>query len=112
MNNPTHIATDIDSEVFYDIVRFLQDNDWKLTLEYDPNIFDKAIDFDFYEFQKGDDVIQMAWDIWCEGEIKALSHHLKMIEKALNCIFIYKHSTHFYQDAVFKKRDLFIRYEN
>jgi hypothetical protein len=71
------IATNIKTEVFYDIVNFLKNNGWKLTIEYDENIFDKAIDFDLYQFTKNGETILLAWDNWFEGEIKSSIKNLE-----------------------------------
>lgn len=67
----TRIATDIETSKFYSIIKFLKKSKWKLTIEYDDRIFDKGIDFDFYEFSKGEEKILMAWSNWFEGEMKS-----------------------------------------
>lgn len=47
-----NITTNIETVIFYSILKFLKENGWKLTAEYDENIFDKGIDFDLYQFSK------------------------------------------------------------
>ena len=76
--NPV-IATNIETSLFYSIVEFLKETGWELELEYDENCFDKAIDFDLYQFSKHDDKILLAWNNWFEGEIKTTTRILEMI---------------------------------
>ena len=78
-NSEAKIATNIDTDVFYSIIEFLKTDNWDLMAEYDQNIFDKAIDFDFYEFQKYDERIRLAWNNWFEGEIEANTETLNEI---------------------------------
>ena len=108
MNDKINIATDIPSELFYDIVHFLKDNGWKLTAEYNPEIFDKAIDFDFYEFQKNGETIEMAWDIWCNGEIKTSDNSFKILTLHFQVEFKFGNSVNI-KDAI-KKSNLMVRY--
>ena len=75
----TRIATSIDTTTFYSIIKFLEKNKWKLKIEYDYRIFDKGIDFDFYQFNKNEQTIQLAWNNWIEGEIKAGTTLLNLI---------------------------------
>lgn len=67
------IATSIETSVFYSILKVLRDNGWEIKAEYDEKMFDKGIDFDFYELQKNDEIILLAWNNWFEGEIKGTS---------------------------------------
>ncbi|MFK8265378.1 hypothetical protein [Capnocytophaga cynodegmi] len=110
MNDEIHIATNISTEIFYKIVDFLKENNWKLTAEYNPEIFDKAIDFDLYQFEKENKTIQMAWDIWFQGEIKATSSAFKILLSHLKYEFKYGTSIHFYKDIFHKKSSLLIKY--
>src|SRR5687768_1381007 len=75
------IATNIETGIFYSIVEFLKGDNWILSAEYDENIFDKGIDFDFYEFCKGDEKIRLAWNNWFEGEIEARRETLNEIAR-------------------------------
>lgn len=43
MNEKTHIATDIPTEIFYKMVDFLKANNWKLIAEYSPEIIDSKL---------------------------------------------------------------------
>ena len=83
----TKIATDIPAEVFYQILDWLRANDWQLTQEYDPEIFDKGIDVDYYLFTKNDETLLMFWDIWFDGEIQATDNTLQTISLAVNYPF-------------------------
>lgn len=60
----------IETGIFYSIIEFLKKSNWDLAAEYDENFFDKGIDFDFYEFSKGDEKIRLAWNNWFEGEMQ------------------------------------------
>ena len=82
-NSDIKIATNIETAIFYSIIEFLKKNDWNLTAEYDKNVFDKGIDFDFYEFCKGDEEIKLAWNNWFEGEIKGTTETLNEIAQHL-----------------------------
>lgn len=73
------IATHIETSVFYSIISFLKESGWTLTIEYDEKNFDKAIDFDLYQFSNNNETVLLAWSNWFEGEIKAT-------EKTLNDI--------------------------
>src|SRR5690606_23135590 len=75
----TKIATNIETEIFYSIIKFLKKNNWKLSVEYDDRIFDKGVDFDLYMFTKNDEQILLAWNNWFEGEIKATQKTLDEI---------------------------------
>lgn len=66
----TKIAINIETEIFYSIISFLKENNWSLDIEYDEKIFDKGIDFDFYQFHKNEEIISLAWCNWFEGEMK------------------------------------------
>lgn len=73
----TKIATNIETKIFYSIIKFLEKSGWKLIFEYD--VFDKGIDFDLYQFTKNNEQILLAWDNWFEGEIKATTKTLDEI---------------------------------
>ncbi|UEG49531.1 hypothetical protein LK994_12895 [Ferruginibacter lapsinanis] len=76
----SNIATNIETNIFFSIVSFLKENGWKLTAEYDENIFDKGIDFDLYQFSKNNETILLVWNNWFEGEMKATKKTLNEIE--------------------------------
>ena len=78
-NFEAKIATNIETGIFYSIIEFLKTDNWNLRAEYDENIFDKGIDFDFYGFCKGDEKIRLAWNNWFEGEIEARTETLNEI---------------------------------
>lgn len=85
----TQIATGIGTDIFYSIIEFLKDNDWRLTAEYNEEMFDKGIDFDLYEFSKRDETVLLVWDNWLEGEIKATTETLRELEKQFETSFNY-----------------------
>lgn len=78
-NSDIRITTNIDTTIFYSIIEFLKNDKWTLVAEYDENMFDKGIDFDYYEFDKQEQKIKLAWNNWFEGEIEANSHILNQI---------------------------------
>lgn len=80
----TKIATNIETQTFYSILRYLNKNNWKLKIEYDDRIFDKGIDFDFYQFNKNGEIILCAWSNWFEGEIKATQEVLNLLSNHFN----------------------------
>lgn len=71
------IVTNIETDIFYLIINVLVKDKWKIICEYDDEIFDKSIDFDFYKLAKNEKIILFAWDNWFEGEIKAEIEILK-----------------------------------
>jgi len=79
------IATDIETKVFYSIVKHLKNDCWRLEAEY--NEFDKAIDFDLYFFTKEHETCILGWTNWFEGEIKASDKTFAEIGKALGINF-------------------------
>jgi len=76
----TKIATSIETELFYSIIKFFTKAGWKVSIEYSPNLFDKAIDFDLYQLNKNDEIITFAWTNWFEGELKATTKIIETIE--------------------------------
>ncbi|WP_134204113.1 hypothetical protein [Pedobacter suwonensis] len=83
------IATNIDTDIFYAVIKFLKENGWELTIEYDENLFDKGVDFDFYRFEKNTETVLLVWNNWFEGEIKATKEILNEIAKHFNCTLEY-----------------------
>ncbi len=45
-------ATNIGTNQFNKIIEFLRNNEWELIAEYNDQLYDKGIDFDFYQFTK------------------------------------------------------------
>lgn len=83
------VATNIETDLFYSIVEFLKQTNWKLISEYSENMFDKGIDFDLYDFKKGREIILMHWNNWEVGEIKASINILDEIEAHFKTKFSY-----------------------
>ncbi len=79
------IATNIETELFYSVLKHLVKSGWDTTVEYDA--FDKGIDFDFYELKSNDTLIWLAWCNWFEGEIKASKPILDELEKTFDTKF-------------------------
>ncbi|MDO5105628.1 hypothetical protein [Capnocytophaga sp.] len=109
-NEKTRIATDIETDLFYKILKFLKENGWKLTAEYDPEIFDKAIDFDLYELTKGEASVLMVWDIWFGGEIRTQEAVFEELSVVLPCEFSFGKPEHFHKDNLLQKSPLVVRY--
>ena len=81
------IATSIDTELFFSIIRYLVKIGWRVSVEYSPSLFDKGIDFDFYQLEMNGETILFAWTNWFEGEIKAPSTVIDYLEKEFNIQF-------------------------
>ena len=82
-NSEVKITTNIETGIFYSVIEFLKQKNWNLMAEYDENIFDKGIDFDFYEFCKGEEEMRLAWSNWFEGNINARTKTLKELKTTL-----------------------------
>ena len=80
-------ATEIETELFYSIIKYLTKNNWKITIEYSSNLFDKGIDFDLYQFESNEESILLAWTNWFEGELKATTKIIETIEKHFGVSF-------------------------
>jgi hypothetical protein len=78
-NSEIKIATNIETGIFYSVIELLKTDNWNLSADYDEKMFDKGIDFDFYEFCKGNEKISLAWSNWFEGEIEARTERLNEI---------------------------------
>jgi len=76
----TRIATNIETELFYSIIKFLTKTGWKISIEYSANLFDKGIDFDLYQLNRNGETILFAWTNWFEGELKATTRNIENIE--------------------------------
>lgn len=83
----TRIATDIETELFYSIVKYLIKNGWRVSLEYSTKLFDKGIDFDLYQLDKNGETILFLWNNWSEGELKSSSTHIDNIEQQFSIKF-------------------------
>ena len=100
----TRIATGVGTENWYSLVEYLKNDGWKLTAEY--NQFDKGIDFDLYEFKKGNKKILMAWDNWFEGEIKCEMELVKDLELRSNSKFKFGTPEHLSVNILEKLKNL------
>lgn len=109
-NDKARIATGIETDLFYNILAFLQVNGWRLTAEYDPDIYDKAIDFDLYELGKGEESLLMVWDIWLGGEIRAQQTVFEELSAGLPCEFSFGQPGHFHQDHGLQKSPMVVKY--
>ncbi|WP_313156975.1 hypothetical protein [Sphingobacterium multivorum] len=79
-----YVATGINTDIFYSILKFLQQNKWRLDLEYDKNMFDKGIDFDLYQYSKDGEIILLVWDNWFKGGVKASKKRLEELSDHFN----------------------------
>ncbi len=83
----TRIATNIETELFYSIIKYLTKTNWKITIEYSNELFDKGIDFDLYQLENNEDKILFVWTNWFEGEFKATTRNIQIIEKHFGVSF-------------------------
>ncbi|OBY65981.1 hypothetical protein [Polaribacter vadi] len=86
------IATDIETQIWYSIIKSLKKDKWKITAEY--NQFDKGIDFDLYELKKNEEKILFAWDNWLEGEIKCSKERITILENDFGIKFKFGEPEH------------------
>lgn len=98
----TKIATTIDTELFYSIIKYLTKNGWRVSIEYSPKIFDKGIDFDFYQLEKNDETILFAWTNWFEGELKTSSTLVENIEQQFGIKFKFGEPEHLSKENIVK----------
>lgn len=98
------IATNIETELFYSILKHLIKSGWKTAIEYDA--FDKGIDFDFYELKFNDTSIWLAWCNWFEGEIKAPKLILDEVEKTFDTKFEFGIPAHLNENIPAKYKSL------
>lgn len=87
MNNEIleKIAINIPTDVYCQIVEYFENQNFFLKKEY--TIFDKAIDYDFYEFEKNGESVSLIWDIWIEGEMIANELIFNELEKTFGIKF-------------------------
>lgn len=90
----TRIATDIDTELFYSIIKYLTKTGWRVSVEYSTKMFDKGIDFDLYQLDKSSDTILFAWTNWFEGELKASSTTIDELEQQFDVKFKFGEPEH------------------
>lgn len=88
----TKIATGIDTQKWYSIIKTLKKKGWKVITKY--NQFDKGIDFDLYELRLNNEKILFAWDNWFEGEIKCNESRMSKLEKEFNLEFKFGNPKH------------------
>ena len=106
------IVTDIDTDLFYRMIKELRKNNWFLSAEYDPEIFDKAIDFDFYILEKNGKQIFFIWDNWNEGEIKSDPETLKILSVQFGFSLSKGNNSHFEDELSIKKLNPLIKTYN
>lgn len=94
LNIKQRIATAIETNMFYSMIESMKKDNWKVTAEYRIDMFDKGIDFDFYQLTKNDETILFAWCNWFEGEIKASDKILHKLAADFNITFKFGESTH------------------
>ena len=106
------IATNIETNLFYSILKYLKKNKWTLVAEYKKEIYAKGIDFDLYQFEKKDQIITLVWNNWDEGEIKASSIVLKEIAKHFDITFKYSKSEYLFNSNLLNELGILIKYQN
>lgn len=104
------IATHIATELFNNIIEFLRNNEWELIAAYNDLLYDKGIDFDFYQFIKDADEILLAWDNWCEGEMKTSKAISDEITRHLSINFQFKNPAYLHQEDFIDKIRPFLKY--
>ncbi|MDR2270277.1 hypothetical protein ACLCDV_19025 [Sphingobacterium sp. Lzh-3] len=105
-----YIATGIDTSIFYSIVKFLQQNKWRLDFEYDEKMFDKGIDFDLYQFSKDGEIILLAWDNCFEGEVKASRKRLEELSADFNFELFDKGTAYLHQTDLIQNMGKLIKF--
>ncbi len=104
------IATNIATEQFKQIIKFLQNKGWKLIATYDDQLYDKGIDFDFYQFRKDSDEILLAWDNWEEGEIQASKAIINEIAQQIDISFRFGNPGYLHQEDFLDKMHPLLTY--
>ena len=108
----TKIATNIETDILYSIIKFLKKNDWKLTIEYSDEIFDKGIDFDLYQFERNNETILLVWDNWGEGEIKATTETLNEIAKHFKIILKFGKPEYLHKPDIIDEMKYLLKFKN
>jgi hypothetical protein len=96
----TRIATGIDTELFYSIIKYLTKTGWRVSLEYSTKLFDKGIDFDLYQLNKNGETILFAWTNWFEGELKTSSTIIDNIEQQFSIKFKFGEPEHLNKENI------------
>lgn len=104
------IATKIETELFNRIIEFLQKNDWQLVAEYDDQVFDKGIDFDFYQFIKDKREVLLSWNNWTEGELKTTKETIDEIALHTGIHFQFGNPEYLHQEDVMDKMHPLLKY--
>ena len=107
----TIIATNIETMLFYSTITFLKENDWILIVEYDENIFNKGIYFDFYQFSKNGETISLAWSNWFEGEIKATTKILNEISGHFGLTFKYGEPEYLQRENIIEEMKTLLKFK-
>jgi hypothetical protein len=71
---------DLKTELGHEVIQILISAGWTITNEYDPNMIDKAIDFDAYTLSKDSEVLDFEWDNWFEWKITGSVETISMIK--------------------------------
>lgn len=108
----TKIATNIETDILYSTIKFLKKNDWKLTIEYSDEIFDKGIDFDLYQFERNNETILLVWDNWGEGEIKATTETLNEIAKHFKVILKFGKPEYLHKPDIIDEMKYLLKFKN
>lgn len=108
----TKIATNIETDILYSIIKFLKKNDWKLTIEYSDEIFDKGIDFDLNQFKRTNETILLVWDNWGEGEIKATTETLNKIAKHFKIILKFGKPEYLHKPDIIDEMKYLLKFKN
>ncbi|HLW42626.1 MAG TPA: hypothetical protein VKY82_09705 [Flavobacterium sp.] len=106
------IATDIETDVFYSIIKFLKKNDWELIAEYNDEIFDKGIDFDLYQFSRNNETILLVWNNWFEGEIKARTESLNEIAEHFKIILKFGEPEYLHKPDIIDEMKNLLEFKN
>lgn len=104
------IATNITTEQFSQIIKFLQNNDWKVIASYDNKLYDKGIDFVFYQFRKDSGEILLAWDNWEEGEMQGSKEIINAIAQQIDISFCFGNPGYLHQEGVLDKMHPLLTY--
>src|SRR5690606_11491441 len=106
------IVTNIETYIFYSIIKFLRKNDWKLIAEYSDEIFDKGIDFDLYQFSKNNETILLVWNNWFEGEIKTTTETLDKIAEHFKIILEFGEPEYLHKPGIIDEMKSLLKFNN
>lgn len=107
---PSVIATNIETEQFYGIIKLLKSSGWKLVAEYSHHLYDKGIDFYFYQFIKDTRAILLSWNNWTEGEMKTTEATIHEIALQTGIQFQYGDPEYLHQDDIMKQMHPMLKY--